>query len=402
MTNEAIIELPKFSDEIYENLPDFFKDCVKPFNNDPAKDVFLIGLITLASAILPNYYGYYFGKKYECNLKSFVVANAGEGKGISKWVYLLGQGIDDYLKETNTKNSDKSEYNMFYLPVNISMPGMFTLLAQNNERGFLFSSEADTMVNIFETDFGDYSTLERQSFEHEGCDYFRKGTNGNREYINLKYIRLSTFLNGTKQVALKFISSIENGLLSRYMWYLFDNDTPFVNPFDVHSNGLTEYFIEHSKKLLNIYKMLTETSICFEFEKNHQKIFFEHFKEIEASSKILYGREIKASIRRLAVQTYRIAMILTFFRNMDYKINNSLACMQVDFDNAISISDVLLKHAEKIFSSLPKTSKDTLKNTDNRNVAIWLKNNTKLEYSEINKICSLTYTKSWYTNQKIK
>ena len=47
-------DLKQFSDEVYNNLPLFFKDCIKPFDNKPAKDIYLTGLLTLFSGVLPT------------------------------------------------------------------------------------------------------------------------------------------------------------------------------------------------------------------------------------------------------------------------------------------------------------------------------------------------------------
>ena len=55
--------------------------------------------------------------------------------------------------------------------------------------------------------------------------------------------------------------------------------------------------------------------------------------------------------KRMGLIVYRIAMIFTAFRNMD-NISSIMICSDKDFDNAMSMGEVLLKHSKHAFQGL--------------------------------------------------
>ena len=72
---------PVFPSHIYDTLPLFLKDCIKPATTNEERDILLLGTLTTLSACLPSIYGIYDGKKVMANLYLFVTAPASAGKG---------------------------------------------------------------------------------------------------------------------------------------------------------------------------------------------------------------------------------------------------------------------------------------------------------------------------------
>ena len=67
------------------------------------------------------------------------------------------------------------------------------------------------------------------------------------------------------------------------------------------------------------------------------------------------GEDFIASVRRLGVITFRIAMILSAIRIMETgNFENDIVCLDRDYDTAISIADVLIEHDAKVFLDLPQ------------------------------------------------
>ena len=61
------------------------------------------------------------------------------------------------------------------------------------------------------------------------------------------------------------------------------------------------------------------------------------------------GEDIIASVRRLGLITYRIAMIMSALRIMeDGCFEDNIICRDVDFETALVISDALLHHTTKV------------------------------------------------------
>ena len=110
---------------------------------------------------------------------------------------------------------------MLFLPANSSSTGLQELLQNNQERGILFETEADTLNIILKQDFGDYSDVLRKAFHLESIVYYRRG---NKEYKSISEPKLSVIISGTPNQLTKLIPSAENGLFSRFIIYLFEQE----------------------------------------------------------------------------------------------------------------------------------------------------------------------------------
>ena len=102
---------------------------------------------------------------------------------------------------------------MLFLPANNSSSGMFQLLENNEGKGLIFETEADTLTGTFKQDYGDYSDGFRKAFQHETISYYRKTDS---EYVEIKKPKLSTVLTGTPKQVFSLFPNAENGLFSRF------------------------------------------------------------------------------------------------------------------------------------------------------------------------------------------
>jgi hypothetical protein len=68
----------------------------------------------------------------------------------------------------------------------------------------------------------------------------------------------------------------------------------------------------------------------------------------------LCGIDYLATVRRLGLITFRIAMILTALRVMDNgRITTPMICSDTDFQAALELVKILIQHAARVFSDLP-------------------------------------------------
>jgi len=83
----------------------------------------------------------------------------------------------------------------------------------------------------------------------------------------------------------------------------------------------------------------------------------EDFYDIHDELYLTFGDDIVASVRRLGLIVFRIAMIFTVLRN-EKKIcqNNKLTCDTLDFVNSMKIVKKLIHHTVKVYKTLPKSS----------------------------------------------
>lgn len=84
----------------------------------------------------------------------------------------------------------------------------------------------------------------------------------------------------------------------------------------------------------------------------------------------MLGRDFVASIYRLGLSTFRIAMVLSIARleetlsespttSISENATTSIICRDEDLDNAITIADTLMQHAAKSLPRLCQTRRKT-------------------------------------------
>ena len=129
---------------------------------------------------------------------------------------------------------------------------------------------------------------------------------------------------------------------------------------DVFANDgadtLDATFCPIGEQFYDLYKVLqTSSPIRFCFSKPRQDEFNAFFDGIQKQYAALFGLDIVASVRRLGLITYRIAMILTTLRICDDgNISSTMVCNDADFRTALAMVNVLLQHTAKVFQTLPQ------------------------------------------------
>ena len=76
----------------------------------------------------------------------------------------------------------------------------------------------------------------------------------------------------------------------------------------------------------------------------------------------LYGTDLIATVRRLAIDVYRIALILTLMRRADINpanptVPDNIICDDADFQTAMTIAEVLIEHSIAVYANLLPTRK---------------------------------------------
>ena len=98
---EQEIELPSFTSEVSDTLPDFLKRIVSIGNSEADSDILLLGTLTVLSACMPHIRGVYDRRTVYPNLFLFVTARASSGKGRLNLCRHLVEPIRDRLREIN-------------------------------------------------------------------------------------------------------------------------------------------------------------------------------------------------------------------------------------------------------------------------------------------------------------
>ncbi len=373
---ETQIAPPTFPDVVYTDLPHLLQLVTEKAISAEDKDLLLLGSLVVISACLPNIYGIYAERTVFPNLFLFLTAQASAGKGRLTLCRKLVEPIHRKLREqakaayveyqcklteyAAAKNKSEVErpveppMRMLIIPANNSSTGLFQLLNDNQGIGLIFETEGDTLALTFKSEHGNYSDGFRKAFHHETISYNRRK---DREFVELETPRLSALLSGTPKQVSTLIPNAENGLFSRFIFY-FLNVRPIWN--DVFAGNsdqtLDSYFNHLGNQFHDLYKFLQSSSEPMRFclTSGQQQTFNAYFSQTQNQYLYLCGLDYLATVRRLGLITFRIAMILTALRIMDTgELASPLVCSDTDFNTALSMVKILVQHAAQVYQQLP-------------------------------------------------
>lgn len=370
-------------DKIIEDLPQMLRQPCSILVDENEKEVFLIGALGIVSGLLPNIKGFYSGKWISPNLFVYVLAGYGGGKGGLDYARILGsqihqakrdeakkmvanyiQSLEVYkkeLKEFKNANDTKAEPPekpikpptlMLFIPANNSKSGIYQLLAENNGSGIIFESEGDTLADAIRQDYGNFSDTLRKSFHHEHLDLFRRMDS---EHIEIPNPRISVVISSTFNQLKMLIPSVENGLYSRFLYYILKQNNKFVNVFDNRKKHYQEHFSNAGQAFKFLFDELEQlqTPIWFWLTEEQQKKFVQLFDEKKVKMIDEIDVTMAGTANRLGIIAFRIMMILTILRaHENGTLNNSIKCTDTDFNNTFKIVDRLEKHAITVYEYL--------------------------------------------------
>ena len=369
--------MPTFSQDIYGLLPSFLTDIIKKAKSFEDADLLLLGSLTALSACLPNISGIYAEREVFPNLFTFIAAPASAGKGRLTACRHLVTPIHNSLKKQYAAEMDEyhqlqNEYVLdkknreppveppirtLLIPANSSSTSVYQVLNDNGGVGLIFETEGDTLANTFKSDYGNFSDGFRKAFHHEMISYTRRK---DREFVELTKPRLSALLSGTPKQILALIPDTENGLFSRFIFYNMNLRIEWNNVFSENSETLDEYFEHLGHRFFAFYQTLQQSqSIRFSLSSSQQEQFNSFFEKVQLEYSNLFGTDIIASVRRLGLITFRLAMVLTALRLMDGRsVTPVIVCDDLDFRSVLIMAQVLLQHTAHVFGNLPTTEPD--------------------------------------------
>lgn len=345
---------------VYQKLPKVLLELTESFTARE-KDVVLLSSLGVISASLPKVYGIYDGNKYSSNLYLMIVAPAASGKGVMNKSKMLIEEIHQNILELSLNNiaeceSDKKtkkdlsikcpELEVKLIPGNVSSSKIYKHL-KNAEHGILiFETEADTISVMLKQDWGNFSDIMRKAFHHETISISRETDD---KFIEVRYPQLSLVISGTPNQVKPLINSKENGLFSRFIFYVFDD---VIGWKDVSPKGIkTDYnalFSLASIELSNLYEKLQNNISGVEITLSDTQ--WEKFNQNMSYVTELFinqnRSDVLSIIKRQGLILFRICMILTIIRNKDLEIfPSTLVCDDADYLIAFEIMKTIVDHS---------------------------------------------------------
>jgi hypothetical protein len=372
--------LPKADHKVIENLPSFIKQSCLIFSDEVEQEVFFYSTLGVLSGCLPNYIGNYDGKWVSANLYLFVLGPYGTGKGTMTYARYFGNEIhrrkreryitamveynrnrrrpgrpraeDSTQGDGNSTDTVPPPNEMFFLPADTSKSALLEAMSHNQLTAVIFETESETLNAALKQDFGGFNDVLLKAFHHEPITLMRKQEKVYSEILNPN---LSVVLSSTYDQFLSLVKSAESGLVSRFMFYLLPEINTFRNVFDGSKENLKPYFEKLGLVTEQRFQYLAglEKPITFIFTEEQQIAFHDYFVNMKSSNPGLGG-----IVNRLALSTYRISMILSYWREIDdlsgLDPKEYIVCSNIDFTNSLAIAQIMLDNSSIISNMLPK------------------------------------------------
>lgn len=371
---------------LYNQLPSLLKSGAVVFSDPRERDVFLTGAISILSGCMPNVFGVYDKQTVYPNLFSFIIAPAASGKGVLRFAKKLADQyhgdvvktsrdalqqynieLNEYKSRQRSKKKDEPveeppsepRFTVVFIPANSSYARVLEHLDKNGGSGVICETEADTMGNVWKQEWGGYSDMLRKAFHHERISSSKKMNN---EFIEVEEPRLSVSLSGTPNQVTGLITSAEDGLFSRFLFYVFKVDQRWrdVSPYANNIN-LTDHFKKLSEYVNEMVRFLIASPSEIQLSRNQWDRLNATCDKWLQDVIALTGEEAGSVIKRLGLILYRIAMIFSVLRKFENGIiSDTVCCTDDDFSVAMSLSQIFLDHSLLMFHNLPRQQELTI------------------------------------------
>jgi hypothetical protein len=212
---------------------------------------------------------------------------------------------------------------------------------------------------MFKKQWSTYSDLIRKGFHHEDLSQSRINEN---QYLEINNPKISIVLSGTPNQIFNLIPDAEDGLFSRFIFYLFKSELKWESQRPDQSGfNLKEFFDSQSQEVLEMIRFFELQPAIFQLSIDQwdekDEIFSMYLDRIVR----LTNEDSVSVLNRMGLIFFRICMILTAIRYFDNRFPSPVMdCNQNDFNTAKIITQVYLEHSFLMFENLPKSSKHSI------------------------------------------
>lgn len=342
---------PTIPKEVYAVIPKILKDGAAIFSSAREKDVFLTSSISVLSGCFPTVSGRYDQKKVHPNIFSMIIAPPASGKSAMISAKDLVMGIHEALRSQkedmlNLESNKDFLGNFLFIPGNISAAGMLAVLRDNAGIGIICETETDTLTNAIKQDWGNFSEMLRKAFQHEYISAGRK-----KAVIEIPRPKISVALTGTLNQVQPLIRSIYDGLFSRFVFYIYKNTPKWRDPSAKQEFVYDSYMQGLQQRIKAIYDFTKGLEYSFDLTimqwSKLNKLYDERLRKTVAFN----GEDTSATVFRLALIHFRIAMTLSILRFFEDKPSgNMIICSDLDYSIAELLCDLYLKHGMLVYS----------------------------------------------------
>lgn len=376
-SEEKSFSAPTFSDKVSGHLPSLLQSIIDLMDTPLMGDMLFFGAIPIFCCILHFIVGIYDRRKVYPLWFGYLYAQAGSSKGILTSLLKLSEPIEEEIRAENeheleeyqkamrlynAQQKDKRNstgempkeppYRSMYLPANSSASATYRALNNNHGWGLIFETEGDVLANALAKDYGDYSTGLRNGFHHEPI---RMSRCTNNEHITINKPDFSCGIAGTPGQVITQSPNADDGLISRFLFYSANQKLMWRNVFEKSDTSLDEDMEKLGQRLLSIYHLMKDAKkeVNFKLSREQQARFNDFFEKEQKEFFGLAGWDIVASVRRLALSTFRLMMVFSACQlEGAATVPNDITCTDQDFESCLTIMDCLMQHTLHVFATL--------------------------------------------------
>lgn len=386
---DFLLSTPFIPESCYKNLPQLLKDGTSVFEKGSRdRDVFFTSYLAILSGCLPNVEGLYDHRTIYPPFFVFIVAPPANGKGAMTYAKETANVVHDKMKEVSDKEQEQYElevksqgnnnsdipkdkalkqppYRILFIPGNVSYAKLLQHLSDNQDSGIICETEADTIGNALKKEWGNYSDLLRKAYHNERISSSKKNDN---EYIEVKTPKLAVCISGTPSQVIGLVPSAEDGLFSRFTFYVYKNNLHWrdVSPNENNLN-YSEYFKSLSNKVYELNQFLKQHPTTVELTKNQWETLNKRFSDNLAETCSFAGEIASSIVLRLGQILFRVCMIFTALRKFENGDSSEVVyCLDSDFQTASELCDIYQQHSLLLLNNLPKSSHNDFKSGTNK------------------------------------
>jgi len=378
------VGLPHFDRVVIDRFPGLLSDVLKVAADDREYDLMLLSSLTVLSTVMPGVSGMLKKQLYKPPFYTLIIGPSGSGKGCINVVRKLADPWQDYIfdisKAMVKEYEEQKELSDNYkaqvraakgkkpvglppeepVPVcqkRLHMSG-YTTTARMIEQldvnspyaSFLYETELESVNNTIMQDFGGYSYVLNQAFQHEriGCSSKTNGTSF------IEFPELGFLATGTPGMLLKLIPSTESGLYSRLLIYRITGRSDYQPLTSVDDTMCSvRYFERLGQRVLDMAVHLEKSPTFVVFSDKQRKRLDRYFEREYNNVRVFGNDDVASVVLRHRLIIFRIAMTLTGIRKGETKgTAEEIEILDDDFDIAFHIGTRCLSHSLLVSTSL--------------------------------------------------
>ena len=363
---------PMIPEEVYEKLPPVLRESCDVFSGRE-RDVYLTSALSVISGGLSNVQGLYAQNIVYPNLYSFIIAPAASGKGSMNYAQSLGDCYQSRLETTNIqarasyqkemevynfkkrnarneqdiRNLEKPEepkFKTFFIPGNTSSAMIYKHLQFNEGSGCISETETDTLTNALKQEWGGFSDVLRKAFHHETISLSRRT---DLEHAKIEEPKFSLSITGTPDQVKSILSSTQDGLASRFIFYSFNTPPKWRTTYTQNiTQSKKNQFLKFTQDLCD--KFSSQSNRLFNLTESQGQTLDNTYSELLDEKYNSYHGDSGSLVVRHGLITYKIAMVLSAVRT-DEPV---MECEDRDFETAMELTKVYLAHGLNVFEKI--------------------------------------------------